>query len=863
MLYCSQCGTQNREGSKFCNNCGARLKPASGAICPMCGTANQVETVFCTNCGARLVPLTAEPDSEKPASAHPIKGLSLPTKIPPSPAHAEQETPSPASAVPEEPAHDETQTLRDAPPPSESREESGSGQDVTTEGETEIPDWLRNLRSSMPVEETSRPSPVSETGPVQAGGEGEDQVPDWLARLRAEPPAEEEPAARQVSEDAPDWIKQLQAQEQVPVPPRHEEDVPDWLRQLHAEASSEMTLGGEEQASGAPSGPAAETGLEQDTEEPESREPFPREIKSDAEITIPSWIEHAAGIDTEEPAPAEGSELPVWLDQSSLESPVQPSPVQDEPPVPAPIDQLGEEVEPPKTEDQAALPSWLLPSTPEETPPETPTWIEQVPALPAAEEPAPVPATDGEIPDWIKELQAREPAEAPAETIPEIQGAETESLIQSLEQDAGAEIPLVPAEAAGLEKPLEEEIPDWLRLAMPAERAAEISAEAEAPEEKIEAARPEEVPAWIAALRPKDEVALTPAELAGEPSEEVGPLAGLRGVLPLAVAVAEPHVQTKAAAQPQAPAGVHLFDSILAAPAGEAELPAAKGRRALAIRPFIYLLLTLAVIVPLLLPFSLARSMLPIRRTPAEGFYELLQGLPSSSTVLVAFDYDASMAGEMDLQANAIVRDLIRRRIKIIAVSTLELGPQIAQRILDTAAAGVPNYRYGSDFVNAGYLAGHEAGLSQLATSGLSANSVDFVQKQKLGSLPITANIKSMRNVALVVELAGSEDSLKMWMEQVQPRGGAHIAAGVSAGVEPKAQAYYDAKQIDAVLSGLVGAAQYEILSNQPGLAVTSVDAQSAAHVVLVLIIVLGNIAYWVSRARGSETARASRGKAT
>ena len=34
----------------------------------MCGTANQVETVFCTNCGARLVPLTAEPDSEKPAS---------------------------------------------------------------------------------------------------------------------------------------------------------------------------------------------------------------------------------------------------------------------------------------------------------------------------------------------------------------------------------------------------------------------------------------------------------------------------------------------------------------------------------------------------------------------------------------------------------------------------------------------------------------------------------------------------------------------------------------------------------------------------------------------------------------------------
>ena len=79
------------------------------------------------------------------------------------------------------------------------------------------------------------------------------------------------------------------------------------------------------------------------------------------------------------------------------------------------------------------------------------------------------------------------------------------------------------------------------------------------------------------------------------------------------------------------------------------------------------------------------------------------------------------------------------------------------------------------------------------------------------------------------------------------------IAAGVSAAVEPKARAYRDAKQLSALVSGAVGAAQYEILSNQQGLAVTSVTAQSAAQIVLILAIVAGNIAFWISRARDKD----------
>jgi len=50
MVACSNCGTENAPGSKFCNRCGARL--ATG--CPSCGASNIPDAVFCNQCGTRL-----------------------------------------------------------------------------------------------------------------------------------------------------------------------------------------------------------------------------------------------------------------------------------------------------------------------------------------------------------------------------------------------------------------------------------------------------------------------------------------------------------------------------------------------------------------------------------------------------------------------------------------------------------------------------------------------------------------------------------------------------------------------------------------------------------------------------------------
>ena len=46
-MLCGSCGTENRGGSRFCDNCGAPLS----ASCPSCGEPNRADARFCASCG--------------------------------------------------------------------------------------------------------------------------------------------------------------------------------------------------------------------------------------------------------------------------------------------------------------------------------------------------------------------------------------------------------------------------------------------------------------------------------------------------------------------------------------------------------------------------------------------------------------------------------------------------------------------------------------------------------------------------------------------------------------------------------------------------------------------------------------------
>ncbi len=458
--------------------------------------------------------------------------------------------------------------------------------------------------------------------------------------------------------------------------------------------------------------------------------------------------------------------------------------------------------------------------------------IEPADLTPAAEqEVAPEIFETGERPDWMPEIVS--PA---SHTLPG-----TANTLRS-------EPPQLGADERGV-------LPDWLREAVPGQGGAEPTP-AGPGSEALTHTPPSEMPAWVEELKAHASLAATDEPLP-EPAGTVGPLAGVHGVLPIAFSIAQPH--SVSAPGPLQNDGGRVFESVLTATTEGALSPTAAiakpARRSRANR-WIYLAVFLAALIPLFIPSDSAGLGLKVNNTtPTAQFYDKIHALASGSTVLLAFDYDAGQAVELNPAARVIVRDLARRHVNVVALSTSPAGAQIAQTILLEATQQDPGWRRGDNFVNVGYIPGEEAGLRALADRWLPQNQIDF-ENEPLASSSVADKPGGLRDFALAIEFAGGDASLRWWMEQVQPRQQVAFVAAVSAAVEPQARNYLAANQLAAFLRGLGGAAEYELFSNQTGLTVRTADALSFSQILIAAIIVIGNVVFLFGRLRKSAPNR-------
>lgn len=262
-------------------------------------------------------------------------------------------------------------------------------------------------------------------------------------------------------------------------------------------------------------------------------------------------------------------------------------------------------------------------------------------------------------------------------------------------------------------------------------------------------------------------------------------------------------------------------------------------------RRFIFVLMLLAVLLPLLKPVGL-----PIEPTPKViGLHKAIEALPEGSVIYFATDWDPGAAPELYPMAQATLRHLFRRNMKVICGTLWPTAGPLAENVLKEIADEA-HKEYGVDYVNLGFKEGREVVMVSIATDITSVYPQDYYGRPTT-SYPIMADVKDFHDIALLLNISGGYPGTKEWLQQVQKRFGMMMATCTTAVSEPEFVPNFQSGQLVGLVGGLAGAAEYESLIDVPGTATRGMDAQSLGHLAIIALIVISNAAYLMRKRAG------------
>lgn len=260
---------------------------------------------------------------------------------------------------------------------------------------------------------------------------------------------------------------------------------------------------------------------------------------------------------------------------------------------------------------------------------------------------------------------------------------------------------------------------------------------------------------------------------------------------------------------------------------------------------WLYLLVAAVIVFALL-----ARVRQPMTPDPAvRGTFDYIEGLPEGSAVLMAMDFDPQAKAELEPMAVAVLRHCLRKNLKVIGMTFWYTGNAFANGLFTQVAAEFPGKQVGRDYVYLGYQPG---GMAQVIT-GLGENIArtfpqDYDNRRTV-AMPIFQEVKSLKQIDYIVELAAGLTP-GAWIAYGADKYRVKMCVGCTAVTGPDMYVRLDAGQINGLLAGMRGAADYETLLERPALATSGMFAQSVIHVVIVLFVVVANVIYLTERRR-------------
>lgn len=273
-------------------------------------------------------------------------------------------------------------------------------------------------------------------------------------------------------------------------------------------------------------------------------------------------------------------------------------------------------------------------------------------------------------------------------------------------------------------------------------------------------------------------------------------------------------------------------------------------------RRWIFLLMLLAVAIPILLQLQFPEKATPL----AQMVFDAVEDLPDGSKVLLAFDFDPASEGELGPMATAFVRHCAGKGHKMYFMALWPVGPQMIDQAINTVIlSDFPEMIYGEDYVNLGFKPGYEGVIKVIVTDLRQLYTTDDTGTN-IDRIPMCRDIRSVRDFDLIINVSAGYPGTKEWVQYAATPYPDEIklVAGCT-GVQAPLMYPYIPKQLAGMLGAIKGAAEYEMLVVERfGLegqgkyeeALRRMGPQLVAHLLMIALIVAGNVVFFAQRRR-------------
>ncbi len=293
-------------------------------------------------------------------------------------------------------------------------------------------------------------------------------------------------------------------------------------------------------------------------------------------------------------------------------------------------------------------------------------------------------------------------------------------------------------------------------------------------------------------------------------------------------------------------------------------------------RRWIYLMVALAITIPLIFVYDSKTY----TTEPTENIYQMIDSFAGREdrAILINFMHDASTMPELFPMEVAILRHAFLRNVKVFTICFTPTAAPLVDYALNTVKEEFDHIVSGEHYINIGY---KPAAIYLPIVLGMGDDIAEAVETdaegRQVANLPMMEGIINYNEMNLVIETSGSSFGA-VWYTYARPRFGVNVAAGITAVMAADVYPYLQTGQLIGILAGLKGAAEYEKMvdlfaaqdrpfsqerAREEHVAITDesvpyifrtarigMNAQTVAHILIIVFIIIGNVGYFFEKQR-------------